>query len=108
MNLPKLDFIAHGMSKISPFLAKAFSDGGSPSSSRILTLLHSLVACGVLIYAVVRTPNHPLPDGMTLTGLGAFSTAHYAVNRATNAWGKSNAPKPDDSQQQPGAGAPSS
>ncbi len=80
-------------SMLSPYLKQAFSDNGSPSSSRLLTAVHSLVACSVLIWVVVKT--HTLPDGMTLTGLGAFSTAHYAVNRATNAFGKSNTPKPD-------------
>lgn len=89
------EFVSRGLAKVSPFLAKAFSDNGSPSSSRLLTLLHSLVASGVLIYSVVHTPNHPLPDGMTLTGLGAFATAHYAVNRTTTAFGKPNTPKPD-------------
>lgn len=87
------EFVSKAMEKLSPWLAKAFSDNGSPSSSRILTLLHSLVSCGTLVYVVAK--NHAIPDGMTLTGLGAFSTAHYAVNRATTAWGKSNTPKPD-------------
>jgi len=35
------------------------------------------------------------PDGMTLTGLGAFATAPYAINRATTAFGKDQGPKPD-------------
>lgn len=87
------EFISKAMEKLSPWMSKAFSDGGTPSSSRVLTAVHSLVACVTLIFVVVKT--HMLPDGMTLTGLGAFSTAHYAVNRATNAWGKPNTPKPD-------------
>lgn len=79
---------------LSPYLKQAFSDSGSPSSSRLLTAVHSLVSCVALVWVVVKT--HALPDGMTLTGLGAFSTAHYAVNRATTAFGKnSNTPKPD-------------
>jgi hypothetical protein len=32
---------------------------------------------------------------MTLTGLGAFATAPYAINRATTAFGKDQSPKPD-------------
>jgi hypothetical protein len=88
-----LEFVTKAMEKLSPWMAKAFSDQGSPSSSRVLTLLHSLVACGALIYIVIKT--HLMPDGMTLTGLGAFSTANYAVNRATTAFGKPNTPKPD-------------
>jgi hypothetical protein len=86
-------FIVNALNKISLWVGKALSDGGSPSASRMLTAVHSLVACGVLIYVALKT--HAIPDGMTLTGLGAFSTAHYAVNRATTAWGKSNVPKPD-------------
>lgn len=84
----KLNFTILG-----PWLNKAFSDGGSPSSSRFLTAVHSLVACVVLAY--VSFKNHALPEGMTLTGLGAFATAHYAVNRATTAFGKDKGPKPD-------------
>lgn len=85
--------IVRGFEHVSPWLSKAFSDNGTPSSSRLLTLVHSVVACGALIYVIVKT--HLLPDGATLAGLGAFSTAHYAVNRATNAWGKNPTPKPD-------------
>ncbi len=89
MKLPSLSFL-------SPFIqyAKlAFSDGGSPSSSRVLALMHSMVTCGVLIYVSIH--NHAIPDGTVLTGLGAFATAPYAINRATNAWGKEQAPKTD-------------
>jgi hypothetical protein len=76
------------------FLKKAFSDAGTPSSSRLLTLFHSLVASGCLIYVVAK--NHTLPDGTVLGGLGAFSTAHYLVNRATTAFGKNQNSTPDD------------
>jgi len=89
----KLDFLSHAFQRVSPWLGQAFSDNGTPSSSRLLTLLHSLVACGGLIYVLAKT--HSMPDGTTLAGLGAFSTAHYAVNRATTAWGKDKGPKPD-------------
>jgi hypothetical protein len=68
------------------FLKQALSDNGIPSSSRLLTLVHSLTACGCLIFVVIK--NHDLPDGMTLTGLGAFATAAYVVNRASTAFGK--------------------
>lgn len=78
---------------LSPYLKQVFSDNGSPSASRLLTLLHSLVCCGCLIFIVAK--NHALPDGMTLTGLGAFATAPYAINRATTAFGKDQGPKPD-------------
>lgn len=77
------------------FIKKAFSDDGTPSSSRLLTLFHSLVASSCLVYVVVK--NHALPDGTVLGGLGAFSTAHYLVNRATTAFGKDKAsPTSDD------------
>lgn len=67
------------------YAKSVLSDNGIPSSSRLLTLLHSLVTCGCLIYVSVK--NHAIPDGMTLTGLGAFATAPYAVNRASNMFG---------------------
>jgi hypothetical protein len=71
---------------IGQYLKSAFSDNGNPSSSRLLTVPHSLVACGCLIYVVIKT--HGFPDGTVLAGLGAFATAHYAINRATTAFGK--------------------
>ena len=63
----------------------ALSDNGIPSSSRLLTVFHSLVTCGCLIFVSIK--NHAIPDGMTLTGLGAFATAPYAINRASNMFG---------------------
>jgi hypothetical protein len=68
------------------YLKSAFSDNGTPSSSRLLTAVHSAVACAALGYVVIK--NHAMPDGTTLTGLGAFSTAHYAINRVTTAFGR--------------------
>jgi hypothetical protein len=69
------------------FIKRAFSDKGTPSSSRLLTVLHSLVACGAVIYIINHSPTHTI-DGGTATGLGGFATVHYAVNRATTAWSK--------------------
>ena len=71
----------------------AFSDKGSPSSSRLMTVIHSFCSMGCLIYTVVKTGGHP--DAMAVTALGGFATVHYVVNRATTAWGKDNNPKPD-------------
>ena len=68
------------------FLKGAFSDNGTPSSSRLLTALHSLVACGVLVAVVQHT--RAVPDATALAGLGAFAGVHYAVNRMTTAFGK--------------------
>lgn len=76
------------------WVKNAFSDNGTPSSSRLLTLLHSLTACGGLVYVLIKT--HTMPDGTTLGGLGAFAGAHYAINRVTTAFGKDKNPTPDD------------
>lgn len=75
------------------FIKQAFSDNGSPSSSRLLTIPHSLAAIGVLIYATVKS--HAVPDGTALAGLGAFATCHYAVNKISSIW------KKDQPQQDP-------
>lgn len=75
------------------FVKKAFSDGGEPSSSRLLTIPHTVTACVALLYIVYKT--HTI-DGMTASGLGAFAGAHYAINRVTTAFGKQPAPKADD------------
>jgi len=72
------------------FVKKAFSDQGSPSSSRLLTIPHTITACVAVLYIVFKT--HTI-DGMTASGLGAFAGAHYAINRVTTAFGKS--PTPD-------------
>lgn len=81
------------------FLKAAFSDNGLPSSSRLLTGVHSAVACGCLIAAVVHNRGS-LPDAIAVGGLGAFATVHYAVNRVTTAFGRRGDLTPG--QQQPG------
>lgn len=68
------------------FIKGVFSDGGSPSSSRVLTLVHSIVACGCLIFVVHKTA--AIPDATTLGGLGAFAGVHYALNAARNVFQK--------------------
>jgi len=77
----------------SEYLAKAFSDNGQPSSSRLLTVPHSLAAIFVLIYLTIKTGHYPGLD--EATGLGAFATVHYAVNRGTNMFGGQKKDKPD-------------
>jgi hypothetical protein len=69
------------------WLKKAFSDNGQPSSSRLLTALHSLAATFVLVYIAVKTRIYP--DSAQGAALGGFATVHYMVNRITTAWGKS-------------------
>jgi len=70
-----------------PFLKEAFSDNGQPSSSRVLTAVHSLGVLGLL--ATYSYHNHGnIPDIGTITALGGFATIHYAVNRFSQ-------PKPD-------------
>ena len=49
----------------------------------MLTALHSAVACACLGY--VAHKNGTLPEALTLGGLGAFATIHYAVNATRNA-----------------------
>jgi hypothetical protein len=66
------------------FLRQAFCDGGVPSASRLLTIPQSLAAIFVLVYATVK--NHAVPDGAICTGLGAFATAHYAINKVAGIW----------------------
>ena len=68
------------------FIKTAFSDNGTPSSSRILTVPHSLAAIGCMVYMTVVTKGHP--DAMAITAMGAFATVHYAVNRASNVFVK--------------------
>jgi hypothetical protein len=67
------------------FLKKAFSDNGTPSSSRLLSIPHAVAAIFCLVYVTVKT--HGLPDGLAITGLSGFATAPYAVNRVSNMFG---------------------
>lgn len=69
--------------KIGSWTAAAFSDNGTPSSSRLLAACHSLAAVFALLFYVVKT--HLLPDGTIAAGLGAFATAPYVVNKAGSA-----------------------
>lgn len=68
------------------FLKGAFSDNGTPSSSRLLTAMTTLSAIVALLAVVFKTWH--LPDGMALTGLGGFAASPYAVNRASKMFGK--------------------
>jgi hypothetical protein len=68
------------------FIKGVFSDNGSPSSSRVFTGLHSLTACSALLYVAIKT--HGFPDGMTLTGLGAFVGAPLGINAVRNIFDK--------------------
>jgi hypothetical protein len=76
------------------WVGKAFSDNGQPSSSRLLTLFHSLAAIFVLVFVAVKT--HVYPDSVQGAALGGFATVHYAVNRITTAWGRDKQDKPQD------------
>lgn len=67
------------------FVRRALSDDGTPSSSRLLSVAHSLVAMFCLTYVSIK--NHVIPDGTVLVGLGAFATAPYAINRASGMFG---------------------
>jgi hypothetical protein len=78
------------------FIKQAFSDNGSPSSSRLLTIPHSLAAIFVLVYATIK--NHAVPDGTVCAGLGAFATAHYFVNKGASIWNKNKSDSDSDSK----------
>ena len=67
------------------FLRKALSDNGTPSSSRLLAVLHSFAAVFCLVYVTIK--NHAIPDGTVTAGLGAFATAPYAINRVSGMFG---------------------
>jgi hypothetical protein len=69
------------------FLKEVFSDGGTGSASRVLTLAHSSAAVYCLIH--VTRLHGVLPDATTMMGLGGFATVHYAVNQLRNGFGKS-------------------
>ena len=82
---------------IKTWMAGAFSDNGTPSSSRLLTLFHSIAAIFVLVFVAVKT--HVYPDSVQGAALGGFATVHYAVNRITTAWGKDRSDGGKDVQQ---------
>lgn len=67
------------------YLSKAFSDNGTPSSSRLLGAFSTLAAVFCLVYVTIK--NHIVPDALTTGGLAGFGTAHYAVNRVSNMFG---------------------
>jgi hypothetical protein len=68
--------------KIAGYFGDAFSENGTPSASRLLTIPHVLASTFVLVYVTIK--NHAIPDATVLTGLGVFSTVHYAVNKASS------------------------
>jgi hypothetical protein len=66
------------------FCRDAFSENGTPSSSRILTAISML--CVLISYVYVSFHAGHLPDATSATGAAALGTAPYALNRATAAW----------------------
>lgn len=86
------------------FLKKAFSDNGNPSSSRLLGAFSTIAAVFCLLFVTIK--NHVVPGADVTGGLAAFGTAHYAVNRATSAWGKNpQMPKDGNGNGGPGPGS---
>ena len=71
------------LNKVGSYISKAFCDGGVPSSSRLLTIPHSIAAIFVLIYVTIK--NHAAPDATVCGGLGVFATVHYMVNKTGSA-----------------------
>jgi len=80
-------------SKFIDFIKEAFSDNGTPSSSRVLTALHSLAAIFVLVFIASKTRKYPGAD--EATGLGVFATVHYGVNKISGMFGGQKKDKPD-------------
>jgi hypothetical protein len=68
------------------YIKLAFCDNGTPSSARLLTAGTVLTSMVGLLFFIIKT--HSMPDGMTLTGLGAYATSPYAVHRASKMFGK--------------------
>lgn len=75
------------------FIRGVFSDGGDPSSSRILMFIHAALG-GTWVTHIVFRANGSIPDFGTMAGVTAFVTAPYAINQFRNAFGKSEAPNP--------------
>jgi hypothetical protein len=61
------------------FIKQAFSDNGSPSSSRIISAVCALAAIAWISHVVIHT--HALPGMAETGGVTAFSTSHYIANK---------------------------
>jgi len=81
-----LDVAAKLMGSHLDFLKKAFSDNGTPSSSRLLSIPHFFVSAFGVLYSTVKTGGHP--DALAITALSGFAVAPYTVNRVSNMLGK--------------------
>ncbi len=111
--LDKVKSIIDALSKLGgshlSFLKGAFSDKGTPSMSRLMTVPAAFASIFALLWHVVH--NGKMPSYYESLGLATFGTAHYAVNRATTAWGKNpetpppppEPKKPDDDKDKPNA-----
>lgn len=61
------------------WLGAMFSENGTPSFSRVASMLHSLAVIGWGTHFAWHA--HQCPDAVTLGGLAAFATAPYIVNQ---------------------------
>jgi len=65
------------------FIKGAFSDNGTPSSSRIVSAVCALASIVWISHVVYHT--HALPDAVATAGVTAFSTSHYVANKVGSA-----------------------
>ena len=67
------------------FFREVFSeDDGQGSASRIIMLVHALAGIGWVSFFVWKGDGHGahnLPDAVTFSGVTAFVTAPYAINK---------------------------
>jgi hypothetical protein len=65
------------------FIVKAFSDNGTPSSSRLLSAVCTLAVIVWGTYFVWHT--RALPDGLTMGGMATLATSHLGVSKISSA-----------------------
>lgn len=63
------------------YIKGAFSDNGSPSSSRIMSAVCTFAV--IIWFSYVVFVKHIFPDPLSLTAGAGFGTSHYAANRLT-------------------------
>lgn len=73
---------------IREFIKGAFTDNGSPSSSRIFGAACALTTIFCIVYVTITTKH--IPEATGTAALTAYGTSHYLVNRVSTAWGKKN------------------
>ena len=84
-------------SDFTSWISRAFSDAGTPSSSRLMTAVSMLVVLIGWLHVAIHT--HTMPDPLGTGAAAALGTAPLTLHSVVNGWGKDRSGDKDEKPQ---------